>query len=263
MSVLLGNKIAVIYGAGGAVGGAVARRFAADGATVFLAGRTLDSLETVAADIRAAGGNAATAQVDALDRQSIERHAGEVIAATGRIDISFNAIGLGDAQGAPLVEMHEERFALPIVTAMRTQFLTATVTARHMARNRAGVVLAITAQVARKPYPDIGGFGVACAAIEAFCRQLAMEVGPHGIRVVCLRSAGSPDAPGVDAAWRMLAQNAGVSRQEFEDGVADRTLLKRLPRLADVANAAALMASDRAGAMTAAIANVTCGEIID
>jgi 3-oxoacyl-[acyl-carrier protein] reductase len=261
--VLLEDKVAVIYGAGGAVGGAVARRFAADGARVFLAGRTPEPLETVAQDIRSSGGDAATAHVDALDRHSIEQHASDVMATAGRLDISFNAIGLGDAQGAPLLDMHDDRFVLPIVTAMRTQFLTTTVAARHMAKHRSGVILAITAQVARTPYPDIGGFGVACAAIEAYCRQLAAEVGPHGIRVVCLRSAGSPDTPGVDEAWRKLADNAGVTREAWEADIAGRTLLKRLPLLAEVANAAALMASDRASAMTAAIANVTCGEIAD
>ncbi|MBD0322591.1 MAG: SDR family NAD(P)-dependent oxidoreductase, partial [Aldersonia sp.] len=115
---LLNGKIAVIYGAGGAVGGAVARRFAADGARVFLVGRTLESLETVASDIRVAGGDAVTALVDALDRRSVERHADDVVTAVGRIDIAFNAIGLGDAQGAPLFEMHDDRFVLPILTAM-------------------------------------------------------------------------------------------------------------------------------------------------
>lgn len=260
---LLAGKVAVIYGGGGAIGGAVARAFAAEGARVFLAGRSLAKLSAVADDIRADGGVCDAAEVDALDADSVERHAEEVVRAGGGIDISFNAIDLGDAQGAPLVEMRPEHFALPIITAMRTHFLTGTAAARHMAPRRSGVILAITAQVARKPYPEIGGFGVACAAIEAFCRQLAAEVGPHGIRVVCLRSAGSPDAPGVDAAWRRLAANAGVSREVWEADIADRTMLKRLPKLAEVASAAVLMASDRASAITAAVANLTCGEIAD
>jgi 3-oxoacyl-[acyl-carrier protein] reductase len=260
---LLENKVAVIYGAGGAVGGAVARRFAAEGAAVFLAGRKLAALETVANDIRAAGGRAVTAEVDALDRQSVADHASDILADAGRIDVSFNAVGLGDTQGAPLAEMPRERFLLPITTAMQTQFLTATVAARSMAEQRSGAIMAITAQVARVPYVNVGGFGVACAAIEAFCRQLAAEVGSHGVRVICLRSAGSPDTPGVDAVWRRHADEAGVSRDAWEAGIADRTMLKRLPRLAELAGAAALMASDHASAMTAAIANVTCGEIAD
>ena len=146
---------------------------------------------------------------------------------------------------------------------MWTQFITMTAAARHMQARRAGVLLAITAQVARKPYPDIGGFGVACAAIESLCRQLAVELGPSGIRVVCLRSAGSPDAPGVRAAWTALAESTGTTRRAIEANIAERTALKRLPRLSEVADAAVLLASDRARAITAEVANLTAGELVD
>lgn len=152
---------------------------------------------------------------------------------------------------------------LPIENAMKTQFLTVTAAARRMAKKRSGVILAITAQAGRKPYPNTGGFGVACAAIEGLCRQFAAELGPHGIRVVCLRSSGSPDAPGVQAAMRLHARDAGISVEAMEQRIAENTLLKRMPRLADVANAAVLMASDHASAITGAVANVTCGEIVD
>lgn len=260
---LLENKNAVIYGAGGAIGGAVARAFAREGAKVFLVGRTLATLNMVAREISDAGGVVETAQVDALDELAVENHLADVASKVGSIGVSFNAIGLGDTQGAPLVEMAQEHFALPIVTAMRTQFITATSAARHMANSGSGVILALTSQAGRKPYPDVGGFGVACAAIEGFCRQLAIELGPQGIRVVCIRSSGSPDTPGVDEVFNRHADNAGISREAFEAGIAEKTLLKRLPRLAEVANAAVLMASDRASAITGAIANVTCGEIVD
>ncbi len=260
---LLEDKVAVIYGAGGAIGGATARAFAREGATVFLAGRTETKLEAVAADIAAAGGRAEVAPVDALDKGSVDRHADEIVAKAGRIDISFNAIDLGDAQGAALVRIEEGHFALPIVTAIRTHFLTATAAARAMIPAGRGVILAITAQAGKTPFPDSGGFGVACAAIEALCRQLAVELGPSGIRVVCPRSSGSPDAPGVDAALGIHAANAGISRKAFEARIADRTMLRRMPRLAEIADAATLFASDKARAITAAVANLTCGEIAD
>jgi 3-oxoacyl-[acyl-carrier protein] reductase len=260
---LLKNKVAVIYGAGGAIGGAAARAFAREGARVFLAGRTLASLNVVAREIEDAGGEVDTAEVDALDEQAIESHLDVVAAKAGRIDVSFNVIGIRVAMGTPLVELTQEAFALPIADAMRTQFLTATAAARHMAKNKSGVILGLTAQVAQKPYPHVGGFGVACAAIEGFFRQLAFETGPQGIRVICLRSAGSPDAPGVQEAIQIQAENAGITREELEAKNAEKTLLKRLPKLAEVANVAVLMASDHARAITGAITNVTCGELID
>lgn len=101
------------------------------------------------------------------------------------------------------------------------------------------------------------------SAIEALCRQLAVDLGPRGVRVVCLRSAGSPDASGVDWAMTQLAERAGISREAFETQVAERTLLKRLPRVAEIGAVAALMASDRASAVTAAVVNVTCGAVAD
>src|SRR5260370_24306028 len=194
---LLEKKNAIIYGAGGALGGGVARVFDREGAKVFLAGRTLASVEAVAKDISNAGGVAEITQVDAFDQRAIENYLGEVVRTAGRIDISFNAVGLGDTQGMPLVEMEQESFALPVMNAIATHFLTATAAARHMRKSGSGVILAITAS-AVMGYPNVGGFGVACAAIEGFCRQLAAEAGPHGIPATCLRSPRSPDTPRAD-----------------------------------------------------------------
>jgi 3-oxoacyl-[acyl-carrier protein] reductase len=260
---LLAGKTAVIYGAAGDIGSGVSRAFAHEGAHVCLSGRTRENVERLAREITAAGGSAEARSVDALDRDAVERYLEGIVAARGRIDISFNLINLGGPQGAPLADMKREDFAQPIETAMRTHFLTGTAAGRHMARQKGGVILALTAQVARKPYTNSGGFGVACAAIEALNRQLAIELGPHGIRVVTLRSSGSPDAAGVSAAIAEHARAAGVSLEEFKARIAEKTMLKRMPAVAEVASAAVIMASDRASAVTAAVTNLTCGEIAD
>ena len=260
---LLAGKNAVIYGAAGAMGGAVARQFAREGAAVFLAGRTLEKVEAVAAEINAAGGHADAAEVDALDRASVEKHLGGVVRKHGGIDVSFNLIGLGGRQGDSLTDLSVDDFTEAIFTAMRTHYFTATAAARYMSLRRSGVLLALTAQVARKPYVASGGFGVACAAIEALWRQLAIELGPAGIRLVTLRSSGSPDAPGVRDAVAGHARAAGVTREAFEARIAEKTMLRRMPLMAEIANAAVLAASDRASALTAAVMNLTCGEIAD
>src|SRR6266550_1917170 len=122
---LLENKVAIIYGAGGPIGGAVARAFAREGARVFLAGRTLASLDEVAQDISGSGGVAETAHVDALDEQAVDEHADDVAERAGSIDVSFNAIGHGDLHGTPLIDMPFEDFARPIINATRSLFLTA------------------------------------------------------------------------------------------------------------------------------------------
>ena len=164
---LLENKNAVIYGAGGDVGSAVARTFAREGARVFLVGRTLGPLEAVAQEITQGGGMAEVAQVDALDGQAVEQHMDEVVQKAGSIDISFNVIGIGYVQGAPLIEMKLEQFTRGITDVMHTQFLTMTAAGRQMSRQGSGVILAITATPAGRFVPtNTGNFGVACAAIE-------------------------------------------------------------------------------------------------
>jgi NAD(P)-dependent dehydrogenase (short-subunit alcohol dehydrogenase family) len=259
----LRGKTAVVYGGGGAIGGAVARAFAREGARVFLAGRTLPRLTAVATEITGTGGAVQTAEVDALDEQAVDRYADSVAEQAGGIDVSFNAIGVDAFQGTPLVEMSPDQFLDPVGSYLRTQFLTVRAAARHMAERRSGVILMITATPARLAFPMVGGFGVACAAIEGLCRSFAAELGPHGIRVVCLRSAGSPDAPGVAEAHRQVAESTGVTREELQASLADTTLLRRLPTTLEVANVAAFMASDGASSMTGTVANVTCGAIVD
>ena len=260
---LLSGKRAVIYGAAGAIGGAVSRAFAREGAQLFLAGRTFEHVEALASELTRAGALATPALVDALDGPAVEKHLADVVRAAGGVDISFNLIGLGGEQGRPLIGITQEAFSIAIDNAMRTHFLTATAAGREMQKRGTGVILALTAQVARKPYVGSGGFGVACAAIESLWRQLAIELGPSGIRLITLRSSGSPDAPGVAAAISEHAKSAGVTRELFEARIAEKTMLKRMPKMAEIANAAVLAASDHASAITAAVLNATCGEIVD
>ena len=161
---LLEHKKAVIYGAAGAIGGAVARSFAHEGADLFLAGRTRARVESVADEISAAGGVAEAAEIDALDEDAIEKHMDDVVARAQRIDVLFNALGMDDVQGILLVDMSAEDFAQPVIKATRTQFLTVRAAARRMVRQGSGVVMSIT--VAPMPVPHHGGFGVACGAVE-------------------------------------------------------------------------------------------------
>lgn len=246
--VLLDNKTAVVYGAGGLLGSAVARAFAREQAYVFLAGRNLAKLEVVAQQIADAGGVAETAEVDALDEHAVREHADDVATWTGGIDVSMNAIGIPHAQGVPLVELSPEEFTAPINGYTRAQFLTATAAARHMINRRSGVILTLSAPLARLPIAYRGGFGAACNAIEALSRQLADELGHYGIRVVCIR----PDTLG------------GALPPDYEHQLPGSMSsgLRRLPTLAEIADAIALIASDRAAPMIGTVANLTCGTAV-
>jgi 3-oxoacyl-[acyl-carrier protein] reductase len=264
VDVLLENKKAVIYGAGGSVGGAVARAFAREGAKVFLAGRTLATLDRVAEEISAAGGAVETAQVDALDEKAVDEHADAVAEEAGGIDVSFNAISHGDVHGPPLIEMSFDDFARPITTAVRAQFLTARAAARHMVKRGSGVILAITATTARLTIPNVGGTGVTFDAIESLCRQWASELGPHGIRVVWLRTTGLPEAlHGEVFPDYGTGRPDGMTREELIAWLEGATMLRRLTSLAEVGNVAAFVASDQAGGMTATAVNLSSGSVPD
>jgi 3-oxoacyl-[acyl-carrier protein] reductase len=263
INVLLDSKTAVVYGGGGAIGGAVARAFAEQGADVIVAGRSQSSLERVVKPLTEQGLSAEFAQVDALVESEVEAHLDRVVAEHGGIDISFNAISVAYSLGEPLHQIPVDEFAKGITDGMRTNYLTGVGAARRMAERHTGVVLGLTASTCRRPLPHQGSFSVAGAAIEALCRQIATDYGPEGVRAVCIRSAGSPDAPGVDRALTALAEVEGISRDAFEARMAERTLLKHMPRLREIANLAVLAASDLASSMTGVIANGTCGEATD
>ena len=259
---LLNGKNAVIYGGGGSIGGAVARAFAREGARVFLAGRTLAKLEKVSKDT-----GAECAEIDALDEQQVERHADAVAARAGRIDIALNAIGIVHVQGTPFAELSLKDFAHPIAAYTRTNFLTARAVARHMVKRGAGVILTLSTPGSRMAGVGFLGYGVTCGAIESFSRILAGELGASGVRVVCLRPDAIPEALPTSHAQRVFqgfAERAGTSVEEMlAQHARTGTLLKRSPTLAEVADYAAFAASDRCGAMTGAIANLTCGSLVD
>jgi 3-oxoacyl-[acyl-carrier protein] reductase len=263
----LENKTAVIHGGGGAIGGAVARAFAREGAKLFLAGRTRAKLEAVARDIAAAGGVAEVAEVDALDQQAVDRHTDAVAAKAGRIDVALNAVGITHVQGPTFLELSLEEYALPITGYVRTNFITARAAARHMVKQGAGVILTLSTPGSRMSGTGYLGYGVTCAAVEGFSRLLAGELGPSGVRVVCLRPHAIPEASARGSHARevfgRVADRAGITVDEMLAGAAGTTLLRRLPTLDEVANTAAFMASDQASAMTGTIANLTCGSLVD
>jgi 3-oxoacyl-[acyl-carrier protein] reductase len=248
---LLANKVAVIYGAGGAIGGAVARAFAREGARVFLAGRTKAKLDIVAGDIRAAGGAADTTVVDALDAQAVDAYVDAVAEQAGGIDVSFNLIGYDDIQ-KPLAELSVEDFLQPIVTAMRTQFSTTKAAARHMIKRRAGVILAFGGG-GPQTIAGMGGFKVALDAMESLRRQWAVELGQYGIRVVTLKTGGVPESISGDF----------PGKDELVASLEQATLLGRTATLADVGNVAAFVASDLARTITATEVNISCGAIME
>lgn len=252
---LLQGKNAIVYGAGGSLGGAIANALAAAGAHVFLTGHNLENVKKTADKIDSAGGKASIHQVDARNERSVNDHIHSVIHTAGSVDISFNAIGWQDTQDIALTDMTLDDFLRPIVIAMETQFLTATAAARVMKARKSGVVLSLTATPGGIGYANVGGFGPACNAVEGFSRNLAAELGPYGVRVINIRSAGSPDS----RIFKEAIEAGGSEAEEFIKKMKNDTMLKELPLMEDIANTAVFLSSDMASKITGVTIDVTAG----
>jgi 3-oxoacyl-[acyl-carrier protein] reductase len=252
---MLQNKNAIIYGGGGSIGRAVATALARAGARVFLTGRNLSSVQKVGDDILASGGTVEVSKVDALNENEINDHINIVVEKVGTVDISFCAIDLQVVQNIRLVDMRADDFVRPVTIAMQAHFLTATRAAKVMMRQGSGIILSLTATPGGIGYPFTGGFAPACSAIENFSRNLASELGVYGVRVVNIRSAGSPDS-------KVFKQAIADKPKEMESiirNMENDTMLKKLPLMADIANVAVFLASDMAGKITGVTIDVTCG----
>jgi NAD(P)-dependent dehydrogenase (short-subunit alcohol dehydrogenase family) len=259
---LLENKVAVIYGAGGAIGGAVARAFAAERARLYVTGRVRAPVDAVAKDIVAAGGQAEAATIDALDEDAIDKHLGHVAGAAGRIDISFNAIGIPDQTVlGSLLDIDTARFVLPIASYTTSYFLTARLAARRMVDRRSGVIMTVSALPARSGVAGNGGYGPAMAAREAMTRDLSAELAPSGVRVLGLRPHGMPETKTMRDVHE--TKMAGLPYAQFEAFLAGSTHPKRVLGLDELARVAVFAASDRASGLTGTTLNLTMGSLDD
>ncbi|HEY4024257.1 MAG TPA: SDR family oxidoreductase [Pseudonocardiaceae bacterium] len=260
MSDALQGRTAIVYGAAGGLGTGIAIAFAAAGAHVFLTGRTGETLEKLAADITEAGGSADVAVLDALDEDAVAAHAAGVVERTGRLDISLNLISRGDVQGVPLIDMSADDLLRAVDTGLRGNFITAKVAARHMVEQGSGVIIALNSGSAHGS-PMMGSTGPADAALDIFVRNLAQEIGPRGVRVAGIWTAGVPETL-TPAKLGMVNSALELDESAFQ-GILDHLdamrMLHRSPRLAQVADATVFLASDAAGAITGTFLNVTSG----
>jgi len=262
----LKDRCAVIHGGSGALGGAVARAFAREGAHVFITGRRRDKLDAVVRDITKAGGRAQAALVDALDEAAMLRHATEVAEEAGGIDLAFNAVGVFHVQGRPLAELSLEDYFVPVHAYTRSNFLTAKAVAPHMAA-RGGVILSVSTPASRLPGPGYLGHAVACAGVEGLTRHMAGELAAFRIRTACIRSHAIPEAVAAGShsgeVFRPAAERMGLTVEQMLAERPEGLLVERLPSLDQFAGTAVFLASPLAGAMTGAIVNLSGGVILD
>src|SRR5262245_37909837 len=265
-SLLLKGKHAVVIGAGGSIGTAVAKEFAAEGAEIFLAGRTRASLDEVARQITATGGRAHAAVTDALDDEAVNEYIGGVVRHAGRIDILFSAVGplasaYGNSKGA--ADLTIDEFMLPLTTVVKSQFIAARAAARHMVAQRSGVIILLTGSPARGHVAGATAIGTAFGAIESLTENLAIEVGPSGVRVVCLRTTANIDSRTIQQTMEAVAARLNIPVEQAFTSMANLNFLKTSAKVSDTAKAAVLIASDGARLFTGTVVNSTAGAALD
>ena len=265
---LLQGKRAVVFGAGGSIGSAVAKAFASEGAEVFLAGRSEESLQVVAKEIAETGGRARPDVIDALDEPAVEAYIQSLAHEAGGIDIVFNATGPRVSEYAnltPAVDLPADLFMVPVNTALKSNYITARAAAREMVKQGTGVIMFLTGSPARPHLPNVTAIGAAFGAIENLMRTMAIELGPAGVRVVCLRTALNPDSRTSKENAELSADRMGVpaSHEQFAATLAQGTMLQASPTTTDTARAAVLLASDSARMMTGTVQNSSAGVVWD
>lgn len=263
---ILEGKVALVFGAGGAIGSTVSKAFAQAGATVYLAGRTLSSVQKTCTAVTSGGYIAYADEVNAIDEMQVNAYFEKVFNKEGKIDIVFNAIGSrmdGAIHVMPSTETPLDVFKLYLNNMVLSQFLTARVGARYMARQNKGAIVLMSATPSRGVAPFLPGASVGHSAIDGLARCLATEFGPVGIRVNAVMAGGMQETPNIQAVLNGMSKLTGVPLEALMQGVKEKSALKRTSTLAETAEVITFMASDKSSSITGAIINASCGEVLD
>jgi 3-oxoacyl-[acyl-carrier protein] reductase len=263
---ILHGKHALVFGAGGSIGAEVAREFAAEGARVFLAGRSKANVEAVAKQITERGGEAQISVIDTLNDAAVNDYITGIVNQTGKIDILLDAAGplaREYGNGKIAAELPIEEFMVPLATIVKSRFITARAAARHMIKQHTGVIIFVTGSPARGHVPGATAIGAAFGAIETLTENLAFEVSPFGVRVVCLRTLANIDSRSIQDTMDFLAGQLKITKDQAMAQIAQSNFLRVPATVADTANAAVLIAADRARMLTGTVVNATAGAALD
>jgi 3-oxoacyl-[acyl-carrier protein] reductase len=265
-SSLLKGKHAVVFGAGGSIGAAVAKAFAAEGAEVFLAGRTKSKVDQVASQIVAADGKSHAAAIDTLDDSAVNQYIDGIVRQVGKIDIVIDLTGPAAKEygnGTNAVDLPVEEFMVPLQAMMKSRFITARSAARIMVKQNTGVIIFVTGSPARPHVPGATAIGAAFAAMENLTANLAFEVSPSGVRVVCVRTVANVDSRSIQDTAELAAGQLHIAKEQVLEKIAQGNWLRVAATVQDTANAAVLIASDRARMLTGTVVNASAGAALD
>jgi NAD(P)-dependent dehydrogenase (short-subunit alcohol dehydrogenase family) len=261
----LKDKVAVVFAASGEIAGAVARSFAQHGAKVYVTARNLDAVKALAKEIKANGGNAEAAKVDALNETEIDNFLKKVVSDNGKLDVVFNGIAVDYSEmgGRPPTTVATfEQFMAPMEKICGSQFLTSRVAARYMMETQSeGTILLLTAALSRSKIPNLAGITAACAAVEGLTRVMAAEFGGEGIKVMCICAGAIMETKRISGWIESAAKQYGIPVEQLVAQYKAFDILKTSPTLKQIGETAAFLASETGVAFNSHIVDVDCGKL--
>jgi len=239
------GRIALVTGASRGIGEAIAKRLAAEGATVVAAARTPAALDKVVADIAAAGGKASALTLDLADAASIEAGVRSLLAAHGQIHVLVNNAGV--AEDNLILRLSREAWDRVLATNLTGVFLLTQAVVKGMLRKRYGRIVNVTSVVGLMGNAGQANYAASKAGLVGFTKSVARELGSRDITCNAV-------APGYIATAMTEAMTP-----EAKEALSGQIPLGRLGSAADVAAAVAYLCSDDASYVTGTVLNVSGG----
>jgi NAD(P)-dependent dehydrogenase (short-subunit alcohol dehydrogenase family) len=256
--VRLSGQVALITGGGRGIGRAIALRFVSEGAAVMLAATKREPLEATAAEIRKAGGRAATAVVDVADEAAVKAVVAATLGELGRLDILVNNAGVGGPT-LRVADMERADWDRTLAVNVTGAFLCSKHAIPHMVARKSGRIVNITSIAGLMGYPLRSPYAVSKWGMIALTRTLAGELGEHGITVNAI-APGAVRGERVEGVIAARAAALGRPAADVERELfVDPTALKRMVGADDVAATAAFLASNDAANITGETISVSAG----
>jgi len=261
----LKDKVAVVFAASGEIASAVARSFAQHGAKLYLTARNLNAIKALAQEIKAHGGRAEAAKVDALNETEIDDFLKKVVVDNGKLDVVFNGIAVEYSEMGgrpPAMVAALAQFMAPMQKICGSQFLTARVAAKYMIQTHStGTIILLSSAAARSKIPNLSGFTAACAAVEGMTRVMAAEWGGEGIKVTCISPGALMETRRISGWIDSAAKEYGVPAEQLVAQYKAFDILKTSPTLKQVGETAAFIASETGVAFNSHVVDVDCGKL--
>jgi NAD(P)-dependent dehydrogenase (short-subunit alcohol dehydrogenase family) len=256
----LKDKVAIVTGGGVGIGRAISLAFAAEGAAVVVAARTLPRLEAVAEQIRSAGGRATAIQTDVSDENQIKKMVAQTLDEYHQIDILVNNSGIAgptiDVVDIKLDDWNEV-LAIDLTGAM----LCAREVLRGMIARRSGNIINISSQAGRGGFARRSPYCVAKWGIIGLTQTLAVETGEYNIRVNGI-APGPVEGERIENVLKAEAEATGLTYQAVRNRSTAKAALRRMVTVTEIADIALFLVSEQSSGITGETFDVNAGSRI-